>query len=427
MQWRPWFSSALLGRITCSPLIVYPERRICKHPEQLSDWLFGTTGALAHALAPLRGRSGKGETRECAVWLALRYISGDLKQENVSRIVVIDWSMIGDLVMLSPCIRAIRAHYPKAHLALLGQPVSIATYKQNSQVNELIPYERSGGDFDLASFRKTLGVIRAGRYDLAYIFHNSFGSALMAWLGRVRERVGYRHELRDLLLTKRLRRPEKRQHLIETKADMLRMSGLDVADMHEEVSIDAPAAALWVRDKLGPNFGRNRPIIAVALGATMEYKRWSREGLNAYLNMFPVNSCDFVFLGSPADRQLYEGVYSYNNTVVDLIGQTTIEELTWVLNRADLFVGPDSGPVHLAVGRNTPVVALFGPTDPMICGPYQYERSVVVRSERICPSCDAKHSKHVRQCLHTLEAHEVYYASIGLLARYCPRWTLATA
>lgn len=330
--------------------------------------------------------------------------------------------------MLSPAIRAIRQAYPEAHLALLGQPLSISTYKHNPHVNELIPYDRSGGDWDIPAFMQAVRSLKAERFDLAFIFHNSLGSALMAWLGGVRERVGYRHEWRDLLLTRRLSIPDKRQHLIETKADMLRMYGITLEDLHEEIHLDRAAAADWVKEKLGPNFGRRRPIVGVSLGATKDYKRWTAASLNQYLNMFPVNSCDVMFLGSPADRSLFEGVYSYNNTVVDLVGQTTIEELTWALDKVDVYVGPDSGPVHLAVGLKKPVVALFGPTDPTRCGPYRYEeRSVVVRAERICDRCDAKYGKHIRQCLHTIAAADVYCATVGLLAQFCPRWNIELA
>jgi len=335
--------------------------------------------------------------------------------------------MIGDLVMLSPAIRAIRQYYPKAYIALLGQPLSISTYKHHPGVNELISYDRSLGDRHLPAFNKALGALRERRFELAFIFHNSIGSALMARLGRIRERVGYRYECRDLFLTKRYSIPEKRQHLIETKADLLRMYGIPVDNVAEEVFIDHEGANQWLREKLGPNLGRNRPIVAISMGATKVYKRWSAAGLNKLLNMFPVNSCDFIFVGAPGDRELYENVYSYNNTVVDLVGQTTLEELTWVLEKVDLLICTDSGPMHLAIGRKTPVVALFGPTDPARCGPYKYEPSVVIRAEKLCSQCEAQHGKHIRQCLHTLNPEEVYYASIGLLAQYCPRWSIKTA
>ena len=209
-------------------------------------------------------------------------------------------------------------------------------------------------------------------------------------------------------------------------ATMFSSRGFEVMlqDLTEEIPMDNAGAKSWLREKLGPNFGRTRPVIAVSIGATEDYKHWSADGLNTFLNRFPVNSADFIFTGAPTERSLYEGVYSYNNTVVDLVGQTTVEELTWVLDRADLFVGPDSGPMHLAIGRQTPVVALFGPTDPARCGPYMYEKSVVVRAERICPRCEVQYGTHMRQCLHTIDPEEAYYAAVGLLAQHCSRWSM---
>lgn len=339
------------------------------------------------------------------------------------KIVIIDWSMIGDLVMLSPCVRAIAAKYPDAHLAILGQPASIAAYKHHPDIDELIPYDRSKGDYDIASFRKAMTTLKRGKFDLAYIFHNSFGSALMAALAGVKQRVGYRHEYRDLMLTRKYRKPEERMHLIEEKANLLRQDGIELSNLHEEHYIDEERAASWLREKLGPNFGRRRPIIAVGLGATREYKQWAPGELDAFLNSFAINSVDFVFIGAPGERHLFADVYSYNNTVVDLVGQTTIEELSWVLDHADLYVGTDSGPMHLAVGRGTPVVAIFGPTQPNRCGPLHYERAVVLRSERICNHCERVHGKHVRQCAHEMKADQVYAAALELLEKFCDKWT----
>lgn len=338
------------------------------------------------------------------------------------RIVLIDWSMIGDLIMLSPCVRALHARYPEAHLAVLGQPGSIAAYRHDPAVAELIPYDRSRGDYHLPSFMAAVRQLREGRFDVAYIIHNSLGSALMVKLGGVRQRIGYNYESRGPLLTARVQMPEERLHLIELKAHLLRSTGVEVGDLAEELHIDEQRAAAWVREKLGPNFGRSRPIVGVSLGSTVEHKRWSAAGLNRFLNLFPVNSVDFLFIGSPAERELYQGVYSYNNTVVDLVGQTTIEELAWALDRVDLFVGPDSGPVHIVVARKRPVVALFGPSDPRRCGPFQYNKAAVIRSESICPACDAKLGKQMRQCLHTIEAEEIYALAADLLSRYSSKW-----
>ncbi len=331
--------------------------------------------------------------------------------------------MIGDLIMLSPCIGALHTAYPAAHLAILGTPASIATYRAHPAVSELIPYDRSHGDWHVPSFMDTVRRLRAGRFDLAYIFHNSIGSALMAKLGGVKQRIGYRYEGRDILLTGKVRIPEERMHLMEMKANLLRASGIEVAEpLREELYIDEQSAGAWLKEKLGPNFGRTRPIVAVSIGSTVEHKRWSAQSLNEFLTLFPVNSADFIFLGSPAERAQYDGVYSYNNTVVDLVGQTTIEELVWVLDRVDLFVGPDSGPVHMSVARNRPVVALFGPSDPRRAGPLNYDRAEVIASESICAACQARLGKQMQHCLHAIPAGEIYAAASRLLKQHSPRW-----
>jgi lipopolysaccharide heptosyltransferase II len=340
----------------------------------------------------------------------------------LKKVVLIDWSMIGDLVMMSPCIRAIRENFPNVHLAVLGQPSSLSIYRHHPGVDELIFYDRSHGDFNIGSFMRTVKELREGRFDAAFVIHGSIGSALMAALGRAKHRIGYRREMRDVLLTHKYTLEIGREHLIEEKLDLLRNYGLEASNVAEEVFIDEARAGDWLKEKLGPNFGRSRPIVTISAGASTLSKRWKPDSLHDLVNRFPVNSVDLVFIGGPAETHLYEGVYSYNNTVVNLVGQTTIEELTWVLDRSDLFIGPDSGPVHLAVGRGRPVVALFGPTDPARCGPYRYEQGVVVRAERICPECNLKLGKQIRQCLCTLDVDEIYSASTELLEKYCKKW-----
>ena len=93
-----------------------------------------------------------------------------------------------------------------------------------------------------------------------------------------------------------------------------------------------------------------------------------------------------------------------------------------MLDKVDLYIGPDSGPMHLAIGRKTPVAAMFGPTDPARCGPYQYDQSEIVRSERICSSCEKNYGKIVRQCVHMTDPAEVYAAADRLLSKHCKRW-----
>ncbi len=331
--------------------------------------------------------------------------------------------MIGDLVMLSPAVRCICENYPDAELSILGAPASISVYKHHPGVTELLPYDRSKGDWDIGNFRHGIRLLAERRFDLGFIFHNSLGSALMARMGRVRRRVGYCNEMRDSLLTDRMKMSDIPQHLIETKLDLLRQFGLEPASVKEEVEIDSTRARRWLRDKLGPNLGRSRPIVGISLGATRKYKMWTGQGMEALINKFPVNTVDFVFLGAPHERELFEGVYSYNNTVVDLVGETTIEELTWVLDKLDLYIGPDSGPMHLATARDTPVVALFGATNPAVCGPYQYEKSRIIRSENICSDCDKHQGKNIRTCLHTVKADDVFAAATELLSRYSSNWT----
>jgi lipopolysaccharide heptosyltransferase II len=344
-----------------------------------------------------------------------------LSARGAKRIVVIDWSMIGDLIMLSPCIRAIRAANPEAHLALLGQPNSIVTYKAHPAVNQLIPYDRSKGELYFPPFLAAVRELREGRFDTAYIFHNSIGSALMAAMGGVRQRIGYAHEGRDLLLTKRLKQPAERMHLMQVKAEMLRQAGIEVSDLREEVLIDEQRAQRWVKDHLDLKLGYSRPLIAVSLGSTMEQKRWSAESLNELLNLFPLSSADFVLIGAPSEKPLYEGVYSYSNSVTNLVGQTTIEELSWLIDRADMYIGADSGPMHIALGRSKAVLGLFGPSDPKRCGPFDYPNARVIRSERICSACEARLGKQMRQCLHTISPAEVYSAARELLAAV-PLW-----
>lgn len=327
---------------------------------------------------------------------------------NFRRILAVDFSLVGDLVMLTPALNALRQAYVGAQLALAAQPFAVELFARPELVDEVIPFAKRGKE--RRSIWRLAARLREGGFDAAFIFHKSFGSALACWLARIPVRVGYRHEWRDGLLTHRVRLPELEQHIVAENLNLLAGVGLSAPESRLEVHADTAAREHFFRE-LHPQVKLNGlPIIVICPHGGWKTKDWPTAQLNRFLDLFPVNSVTFLIVGAPGEEAYAEGIYSVNNEVLSLVGKTTLRELVYVLEEAQVVVSPDTSVIHLAAAVGTPVVALFGPTSPERSGPRPSADATVLAGNVNCLRCYLKQCHRKPFCMDTIEPEEVQQA-----------------
>ncbi len=340
-----------------------------------------------------------------------------LDPDKLRRILVIDLALLGDIVTLEPALRLIKQHFPHAAIDAVANPISGELLKLMPEVERVIPWDKRGADRGTGGFLRVARRIRQ-KYELALLFHNSIGSALLAFLVGVPWRVGYASELRGPLLTHPVPLPEENLHLIDQRLRLLKEVGIEgkLDPPYPRLEVDRSRARAWLVER-APVDGAGRPLVLIPLSAGYETKSWPAENIERFMNLFGEGEVCFVLTGVEEDREKLEHIFSYRNPVIDLVGKTSVRELVMAVAGSDLVVSPDTGPMHIAAAVGVPVVALFGPTDPELCGARGRE-VVILQADLKCVRCYKKQCNFNPFCMRdALTPELVYKVARGMIFR----------
>ncbi len=335
------------------------------------------------------------------------------------RVLVKELNWLGDVVMSLPALGLIRRAWPDAHLSILIRRELAGFFDGARWIDEVIPYSISGGLRGYGDIARVISTIRAGRFDLAILFPESFSSALWVTLAGVRNRAGYAADLRGPLLTHKSTPPaDATSHQMHRWLAMLRSTlaiegdaGLPAIDVHE------PHRAK-MRDWLAERRqSPDRALIAIAPAAAYgPAKEWPPHRYSALIDLLGERfGAECVLVGSPGERARGEAVArGSRHRALIAAGDTGVGELIALLSLCNGFAGNDSGSMHVAAALKIPTVAVFGSTDPRRTGPLGPKTAVIYRGIE-CSPCLARTCRFGHyNCLTGIEAAEVATAIAGL-------------
>ncbi len=282
-----------------------------------------------------------------------------------ARILLVGVNWIGDTLMAMPAVQAFRRRHPEAHLAMLVKPGLAGLWRLHGAPDEILTYTNGVG----AVFRAA-ALVRQGAFHCAYVMPHSIRSALVPFLARVPERIGLPGPGRALLLHRVVqpdRRPGRRHQGFEY-ADLLVPE--EQLRLLEEPQLIVPPAALAEAEKLAA--GLPRPWLALLPGAARgPAKRWPGVHFAEVARRWMSHGGGGVLLlGGRDDLPVCEELAGVlGQQARNLAGRTSLAVWAALLKRADGVVANDSGGMHLAAAVGTPVVAVFGLTDPEQTGP----------------------------------------------------------
>ena len=301
------------------------------------------------------------------------------------RIVVAKSCCLGDVLLSTPLLSVLRRAYPRARLVAAVGRWSRAALVNNPDVDSLIDLEDVGvGRFEPRAYTRAVRRIRAGNFDLALVLDRTPLMTTLPLLAGIPVRAGIDSAGRGFPLNVRVP-----WHTVEHEASLfLRIASAlgvptDGAELRFVPSQDDQerSAALWRDSGLDgqrvvavfPGGGRNP-------GMTLLSKRWPPDRFAALADALNRDHGLAIMLcGAHEDRPIaHEVAQRLRGPYVDMVGRTSIGVLGALFARCALFAGNDSGPMHLAAAVKTPVLAVFGPTDPAVYAPFS-PRSVVLR------------------------------------------------
>jgi heptosyltransferase-2 len=348
----------------------------------------------------------------------------------MTRLVVRAPNWLGDILMAVPAITAVRAAHPAAHLAVAAPAAFADVCATIPGVDGVVPLPGSG----LRAIGPHAAALRAGGFDLAILFTNSFASALAASRAGIAERWGYRRDLRGRLLTRAVpvRAKKKTPESTSTPDSSLLASSrhhsayylrlvasLGMPPIAGATVLAPPATAVDRAAALlaAAGVSADTRLVGFAPGAAYgSAKRWPPERVAAAIagvtagGAAPVRA---VLVGAAADREIARAIQSAldpaaREAVVDLVGRTDVATLMAVLARCAVVVANDSGAMHVASAVGRPVVAIFGPTDERATAPMGPH--TLVRHDVWCRPCLLRACPIDHRCLRGVAAADVVAA-----------------
>ena len=321
------------------------------------------------------------------------------------RIACFHLNQIGDLLFALPAIRGLRERYPQARITSIARPYLKDLLRLSGLVDEVIERARRpiGAGFRLAA------ELRRADYDLAVIFSTSLGMAVLARITGAPVRVGFDHPVSRLFVTKRV--PSEGPPSMLNNFRLMEAIGCPVTK-RDYVGLIHPGQA--ERDEAesvlrSAGIGADEPFAVLSPGASgrREIKCWSAEGFarvaDGIARELGIRS---VVVGLGSDF----GICGLSANAVNLVGRTPLSTLAVVLERARVFIGVDSGVMHLAAAMRAPVVALFGPSDPEITGPLG-EKHRIVSADVPCRPCHLSRCDRGLECMTAITPEMVLEAA----------------
>lgn len=330
---------------------------------------------------------------------------------------------VGDSILAIPALNAIRQRCAGAEVVILARPWVAGLYEGQPFADRVIRLENRGRLLDFRVLEETADLLRAECFDASIILPNSFSSAWLFWRARIPRRIGYARDGRALLLTRAIalpRRGEIPPHESYYYLNLLRRAGwLTAMPEIREISLQIPQAARDAAEARLQAEGSPAGSLRLAIAPGAAYgsaKCWLPERFAAVADGFIEDFRGSVILfGTSSEQEISSRIAAcMHQAPINLAGRTAIGELPALLSACRLFIGNDSGAMHVAAAAGVPVVGIFGPTDPGGTAPVSPLRAIV-RQPVFCSPCFLRKCPIDHRCMTRIAPAQVHDAGRRLL------------
>jgi heptosyltransferase I len=348
-----------------------------------------------------------------------------------SKILIVKLGSIGDVIHCMPAVARLRRILPGAQLHWLVEryAASILSYARNvDRVIEIdtVRWRRSLLRRETwTEMRKVLGGLREVRYDAVLDFQGLWKSASIGWLVQAKQVVGWdrpflREPLSSIFYSRRMNRKARRENVIDEHLRLveafLRMhpawgiQPLEFPPPESQIEFE-PLASDEDRSWAGEQVRRHqlRDFILVNPGANWKSKLWPVENYALLIKrLLTERGMHVVISAGPGEQNMGEQIRDQVADPRVALFSPTLNRLAALAERAKLFIGPDTGPLHIAAACRTPIVGIYAPTDPVRNGPYSSE-DIIVQKNRCGEYCYRRDCGS-RRCITAISVEEVFQA-----------------
>lgn len=330
-------------------------------------------------------------------------------------ILVINLMHLGDLMLVTPVLRTLRHNYPAARITLLADRILADIVQENAHIDECLLIDKKGRDRSFLGILRFARRLRERKYDLVVNLHRNERSSALAALSGGKRIVGYTKPGFSLLFDHVSPDQHMVMHEVHSHYAALRAAGIigEIDDAGLEMwlppAAEAEAARLWA-----VHFAPEDKVIALNIGASWRTKRWEDGYFAQVADTYLARGYHLAVMGGPTDVEMVAACRAQMREkdhphLHIFTGQVSLGVLAGLLRRCILFITTDSGPMHVGVAMNVPVLCMFGASP--IPGFYPYdEKSISVRAPvpchpcrlHECPLAEAEYMKCMKQMPPTL-------------------------
>lgn len=340
------------------------------------------------------------------------------------RILIVQTAFIGDCVLTTPLISAVRGLFPRPdnEIAILISPLGRGIFADNPHIDELIIYDKRSSEKGFGAFRRLAEHLRNCRFDLAILPHRSFRTGLLCKMAGIEKRVGFAKSSGVFFYTDKVIRDNtlhEAERLLQLAKHFGEISDSIPTELYPNEADKLAAERFLNSQKIDPE-----KALVVAPGSVWATKRYPPESYAQVIEIL-IDSGYFdraVIIGGGDDMVIAERILEpCGERAISAIGMGNIMASAALIGRCGALIGNDSAPVHIAAAMKTPVVAIFGPTIKKFGFTPYFDVSAVVE-----PDCDLKcrpcsgHGKAkcaTHECMHSIPPQKVVDAVIELLSR----------
>lgn len=346
---------------------------------------------------------------------------------NPKKILIIRLSAIGDVLRALPVLHTIRHNFPRSYIAWAVEEPAQDLLLHHPQVNEvLIVPKKAWGSLlksgrmvrlcrEISSFVRTL---KSKQFDLVIDFHGLLKSGLISFLSGAPVRVGFTREFtkEGNFLFNNCRFPLETGAIsrIERNLRLLEKMGLKIIDDYPVIPITDNDRSVVKEFFRHARIDSSRLLVAIHPGTSPRtlYKRWDPHRYATVADQLIRDyAAQIIFTWSGSERDTVNEITAQMKYRAHSACETkSLGQLAEIFRHCDLYIGGDTGPMHLAAFMGVPVVAIFGPTDCVVNAPYNKTKHIIIRKEIPCSPCRDRYCKK-RDCMKAIQDDDVIQAA----------------
>ena len=348
-------------------------------------------------------------------------LKGLRQKDDFKRILVVRTDRIGDVLLSTPVIKALRENYPRAFIAMMVRPYAKEIIDGNPYLDEVILFDKEGKHRNWFRAFKFARNLNKRKFDAAIILHPANTAHLVVFHAGIPRRVGYDRK-HGFLLTDKLKHVKElgQKHEVEYNLDLVRYLGIEPKESRPFMPIKAESER-WAEDLFKKErILKTERILAIHPGASCPSKIWPNERFAEVADKLIEKYGFKVFvLAGPKDTALAQSVIkSMRHAAINLGGKTSVSQMASLLKRCNLFISNDSGPVHVGSAVGAPTISIFGRAQKGL-GPKRWgplgEKDRVLHKNVGCVECLAHNCVKGFACLRAITVDDVIAAADAIL------------